>query len=94
MRMGSNRRLANVKTRRETGLDYIMQSIDLHLAHVVGFSDIFKFNKGHNITPEDFLLSYHKPGAITNYELQIINWVASHIFAIINLYFVFVISNF
>ena len=33
----------------------------------------FKFNKGHNITPEDFLLSYHKQGAITNYELQIIN---------------------
>ena len=30
MRMGSNRRLANVKTRRETGLDYIMQSIDLN----------------------------------------------------------------
>jgi hypothetical protein len=28
--MGSNRRLANVKTRRETGLDYIMQSIDLN----------------------------------------------------------------
>lgn len=30
MRMGSNRRLANVKTRRETGLDYVMQSIDLN----------------------------------------------------------------
>ena len=30
MRMGSNRRLANVKTRRETGLDYVMQSIELN----------------------------------------------------------------
>ena len=30
MRMGSNRRLANVKTRQETGLEYIMQSIDLN----------------------------------------------------------------
>ena len=30
MRMGSNRRLANVKTRRETGLDYVMQSINLN----------------------------------------------------------------
>ena len=30
MRMGSNRRLANVKTRRETGLDYVMQSIDVN----------------------------------------------------------------
>lgn len=30
MRMGSNRRLANVKTRHETGLDYIMQNIDLN----------------------------------------------------------------
>ena len=30
MRMGSNRRLANVKTRHETGLDYVMQSIDLN----------------------------------------------------------------
>jgi len=30
MRMGTNRRLANVKTRHETGLDYIMQSIDLN----------------------------------------------------------------
>ena len=30
MRMGSNRRLANVKTRQETGLDYVMQSIDLN----------------------------------------------------------------
>ena len=30
MRMGSNRRLANVKTRRETGLDHVMQSVDLN----------------------------------------------------------------
>lgn len=30
MRMGSNRRLANIKTRSETGLDYVMQSIDLN----------------------------------------------------------------
>lgn len=30
MKMGSNRRLANVKTRREVGLDYVMQSIDLN----------------------------------------------------------------
>ena len=30
MRMGSNRRLANVKTRHETGLDHVMQSIDLN----------------------------------------------------------------
>ena len=30
MIMGSNRRLANVKTRREVGLDYVMQSIDLN----------------------------------------------------------------
>jgi len=30
MRMGTNRRLANVKTRTETGLEYIMQSIDLN----------------------------------------------------------------
>jgi len=30
MRMGTNRRLANVKTRQETGLDYIMQNIDLN----------------------------------------------------------------
>ncbi len=30
MRLGTNRRLANVKTRQETGLDYIMQSIDLN----------------------------------------------------------------
>ena len=28
--MGSNRRLANVKTRRETGFDYVMQNIDLN----------------------------------------------------------------
>ncbi len=28
--MGSNRRLANIKTRSETGLDYVMQSIDLN----------------------------------------------------------------
>lgn len=30
MRMGTNRRLANAKTRQETGLDYIMQNIDLN----------------------------------------------------------------
>ena len=30
MRMGTNRRLANVKTRKETGLDYVMQNIDLN----------------------------------------------------------------
>lgn len=30
MRMGTNRRLANVKTRQETGLDYILQNIDLN----------------------------------------------------------------
>ncbi len=30
MRMGSNRRLANVKTRRETGLDYVMQNVNLN----------------------------------------------------------------
>jgi len=30
MKMGSNRRLANVKTRREIGLDYVMQNIDLN----------------------------------------------------------------
>ncbi|MBQ4577024.1 MAG: hypothetical protein IJB07_04770 [Firmicutes bacterium] len=30
MIMGSNRRLANVKTKREVGLDYVMQSIDLN----------------------------------------------------------------
>ena len=30
MRMGTNRRLANVKTRHETGLDYIMQSMNLN----------------------------------------------------------------
>ena len=30
MRMGTNRRLANVKTRQETGLDFIMQNIDLN----------------------------------------------------------------
>ena len=30
MKMGSNRRLANVKTRREVGLDYVMQTIDLN----------------------------------------------------------------
>ena len=29
MRQGSNRRLANVKTRRETGLDFIMQNMEL-----------------------------------------------------------------
>lgn len=30
MRQGSNRRLANVKTRSETGLDYVMSQIDLN----------------------------------------------------------------
>lgn len=30
MKQGSNRRLANVKTRTETGLEYVMQSIDLN----------------------------------------------------------------
>ena len=30
MRQGKNRRLANVKTRRETGLDYIMFNLDLN----------------------------------------------------------------
>ena len=30
MRLGSNRRLANIKTRHETGLDYVMQNIDLN----------------------------------------------------------------
>lgn len=30
MKMGSNRRLANVKTRREVGLDYVMQNLDLN----------------------------------------------------------------
>ena len=30
MRLGSNRRLANIKTRHETGLDYVMQCIDLN----------------------------------------------------------------
>ena len=30
MRMGTNRRLANIKTRSETGLDYVMQNIDLN----------------------------------------------------------------
>lgn len=30
MNQGSNRRLANVKTRTETGLEYVMQSIDLN----------------------------------------------------------------
>ena len=30
MKHGSNRRLANVKTRSETGLDYVMSQIDLN----------------------------------------------------------------
>ena len=30
MIQGKNRRLANVKTRRETGLDYVMFSLDLN----------------------------------------------------------------
>ena len=30
MRQGKNRRLANVKTRRETGLDYVMFNLDLN----------------------------------------------------------------
>ena len=30
MKHGSNRRLANVKTKAETGLDYVMQQIDLN----------------------------------------------------------------
>ena len=30
MRLGTNRRLANIKTRHETGLDHVMQSIDLN----------------------------------------------------------------
>ena len=30
MIMGTNRRLANIKTRQETGLDYVMQNIDLN----------------------------------------------------------------
>ena len=30
MKMGANRRLANIKTRSETGLDYVMQNIDLN----------------------------------------------------------------
>ncbi len=30
MKMGANRRLANIKTRKETGLDYVMQNIDLN----------------------------------------------------------------
>ena len=29
MRQGSNRRLANVKTRKETGLEYVMFGLDL-----------------------------------------------------------------
>ena len=29
MKLGSNRRLANVKTRRETGLDYVTQNLDM-----------------------------------------------------------------
>ncbi|MCQ2551667.1 MAG: hypothetical protein MJ146_05725 [Clostridia bacterium] len=29
MKMGANRRLANVKTRRETGLDYVVQSLNI-----------------------------------------------------------------
>ena len=30
MKQGSNRRLANIKTRSETGLDYVMQNLDLN----------------------------------------------------------------
>ena len=30
MKQGKNRRLANVKTRRETGLEYVMLSLDLN----------------------------------------------------------------
>lgn len=30
MKHGINRRLANVKTRNETGLDYVMSQIDLN----------------------------------------------------------------
>jgi DNA mismatch repair protein MutS2 len=30
MKQGANRRLANVKTRTETGLEYVMQSLDLN----------------------------------------------------------------
>ena len=30
MRQGKNRRLANVKTRRETGLDHVMFNLDLN----------------------------------------------------------------
>ena len=30
MKQGSNRRLANVKTRTETGLEYVMQNLDLN----------------------------------------------------------------
>ena len=29
MKLGSNRRLANIKTRKETGLDYITQNLEL-----------------------------------------------------------------
>lgn len=30
MKQGANRRLANVKTRTETGLEYVMQNLDLN----------------------------------------------------------------
>ena len=30
MKQGKNRRLANIKTRRETGLDYVMFNLDLN----------------------------------------------------------------
>ena len=30
MKQGKNRRLANAKTRRETGLDYVMFNLDLN----------------------------------------------------------------
>ena len=61
MRMGSNRRLANVKTRRETGLDYIMQSIDLHFAHMVGLAYILNFYECHTTHPMTclFYVLYH-----------------------------------
>ena len=32
MKQGKNRRLANVKTRRETGLDHVMFNLDLNLS--------------------------------------------------------------
>ena len=61
-----------------------MEGMDGDLAHVVGFCNVFKFNKGHDYHSKSCLL-YHSI-IIANYKLRITNYAVQVRSFVINAY--------